>query len=86
MFRNNNPDKGTETEQNTDISSCNLYRLEIITPIRGRKLLLSTVGRSVFTGLEIITPIRGRKQCFFTRFAELLDAFRNNNPDKGTET
>ena len=41
MFRNNNPDKGTETEltlSRKQVSGC----LEIITPIRGRKLSLPT--------------------------------------------
>ena len=37
-FRNNNPDKGTETELKDSIKETELIRLEIITPIRGRKL------------------------------------------------
>ena len=37
-------------------------------------------------GLEIITPIRGRKLFEFEEEFEDIDEFRNNNPDKGTET
>ena len=37
MFRNNNPDKGTETLLICKGTLCASYRLEIITPIRGRK-------------------------------------------------
>ena len=37
--------------------------------------------------LEIITPIRGRKQMqAWEIFIGILRRFRNNNPDKGTET
>ena len=36
--------------------------------------------------LEIITPIRGRKLCIRYRLKQNQKEFRNNNPDKGTET
>ena len=58
--------------------------LEIITPIRGRKVGVSAVDW--FPGcLEIITPIRGRKDMLLVSTYYHL-TFRNNNPDKGTET
>ena len=41
MFRNNNPDKGTETHSITAVFFSIVIRLEIITPIRGRKLVYS---------------------------------------------
>ena len=37
-------------------------------------------------GLEIITPIRGRKQSKRRAMDLQHILFRNNNPDKGTET
>ena len=37
-------------------------------------------------GLEIITPIRGRKRGKKDEKETVLSPFRNNNPDKGTET
>ena len=36
-------------------------------------------------GLEMITPIRGRKPPT-TRVHDIRKMFRNDNPDKGTET
>ena len=36
--------------------------------------------------LEIITPIRGRKQFSSRMERDYQKEFRNNNPDKGTET
>ena len=36
--------------------------------------------------LEIITPIRGRKRIGIATGGIVGPMFRNNNPDKGTET
>ena len=38
------------------------------------------------TCLEIITPIRGRKLTDIPGLYAMKTRFRNNNPDKGTET
>ena len=38
MIRNDNPDKGTETTEYGNLNIC-VEGLEMITPIRGRKLL-----------------------------------------------
>ncbi len=35
--------------------------LEMITPIRGRKLIYNTTVIGIVSGLEMITPIRGRE-------------------------
>ena len=62
MFRNNNPDKGTETkEADYEINKYSIWSLEIITPIRGRKLIFLSPTLGLIECLEIITPIRGRK-------------------------
>ena len=84
-FRNNNPDKGTEILCQTNLTQIQVESLEIITPIRGRKLkALKALARDI-TRLEIITPIRGRKQTV-GQLHNITRTFRNNNPDKGTET
>ena len=83
MFRNNNPDKGTETVYDF-ICDRGWYSLEIITPIRGRKQF-EAMREFKELCLEIITPIRGRK-LFNISNSLFVRKFRNNNPDKGTET
>ena len=42
-FRNNNPDKGTETVFRSFCYRLKAFCLEIITPIRGRKLLKNVI-------------------------------------------
>ena len=64
MFRNNNPDKGTETFYLSFPLTAYIC-LEIITPIRGRKQFQVNVSILFpYFRLEIITPIRGRKLSF----------------------
>ena len=61
--------------------------LEIITPIRGRKHYIEPIiTDDNRISLEIITPIRGRKRFFCRVNPTFWSMFRNNNPDKGTET
>ena len=60
-------------------------RLEMITPIRGRKRKLSRANQSLDCGLEMITPIRGRKR-IISAMLPPYSGIRNDNPDKGTET
>ena len=60
-FTDDNPDKGTETKQKKRIVSL-IYCLQMITPIRGRKLISSLSDTDIIPErLQMITPIRGRK-------------------------
>ena len=60
-------------------------RLEMITPIRGRKITSSTQYNFLNKRLEMITPIRGRKITINVKIILCFMSIRNDNPDKGTE-
>ena len=88
MFTEINPDKGTETIYMINIR-CEFYRLQKLTPIRGRKLvrLDDAWMVPVTTSLQKLTPIRGRKPDGKGEI-ELHPSklFTEVNPDKGTKT
>ena len=84
MFRNNNPDKGTETAHRYGYSIA-LYLFRNNNPDKGTETMLPLAVQYFIARLEIITPIRGRKPVI--KIVSLpYSSFRNNNPDKGTET
>ena len=68
LFRNNNPDKGTETKRKC-LRKYLKNSLEIITPIRGRKHISVFCNYVFHICLEIITPIRGRKPVSSSRLS-----------------
>ena len=87
LFRNNNPDKGTETffyKHTSMISSQSSFRNN--NPDKGTETGCMAVSQCNIMSLEIITPIRGRKHIKFLKKTDSTSMFRNNNPDKGTET
>ena len=84
-IRNDNPDKGTETICTWSFFLCVIQKLEMITPIRGRKHKSPHLLSKVFNALEMITPIRGRKRIYMS-LTRGLTLIRNDSPDKGTET
>ena len=61
MIRNDNPDKGTETWHTMHGSFQTYQRLEMITPIRGRKHRELYKCTIVHFWIRNTTPIRGRK-------------------------
>ena len=83
-FRNNNPDKGTETYRIPYSSYQAPFRNN--NPDKGTETLCLSLTHRIGYSLEIITPIRGRKHIFDQVFYIIYFWFRNNNPDKGTET
>ena len=83
-IRNDNPDKGMETSKRSN-GERRRELLEMITPIRGRKLSYTNFANFVII-LEMITPIRGRKQNISADYSSVKQRIRNDNPDKGTET
>ena len=58
MFRNNNPDKGTEIFITVFLNSLK-FRLEIITPIRGRKFSSSDGLGSILSLFRNNNPDKG---------------------------
>ena len=62
--------------------------LEIITPIRGRKLILSDLCPLVLTfEFRNNNPDKGTETGDGGKGGDIIfEVFRNNNPDKGTET
>ena len=97
QIRNDNPDKGTETILAP--YGCVFFwrRLEMITPIRGRKpkgFLKSSI--TSILRLEMITPIRGRKPwlwqpLIYQPWLEMITPIRGRKPsgdgdlDKGKD-
>ena len=59
--------------------------LEIITPIRGRKLAIE-VGITAPLSFRNNNPDKGTETWQGVRGCPSGNQFRNNNPDKGTET
>ena len=87
-FRNNNPDKGTETVLFLNLAQQDTIGLEIITPIRGRKLT-GEITLPDFEGMfRNNNPDKGTETIKEIYMDNLITVFkfRNNNPDKGTET
>ena len=65
VIKNDNPDKGTETDIQFYIHKLFHNRLKMITPIRGRKQVSGDLySVTLFKRLKMITPIRGRKLVF----------------------
>ena len=58
MFRNNNPDKGTETMIEGSLFYAKLC-LEIITPIRGRKLIVMILELIILRMFRNNNPDKG---------------------------
>ena len=81
-IRNDNPDKGTETTIPLYIYEDTL-RLEVITPIRGRKRLKVNIRGFRYTRLEMITPIRGRKQAYIIPKVRSIPVNYKYYPDRG---
>ena len=65
MIRNDNPDKGTETDMYNKIAATR-NRLEMITPIRGRKHF------SIILSKRIIISIRNDNPALY-KFTDILD-------------
>ena len=89
LFRNNNPDKGTETVTCVAKAGGVSDSFRNNNPDKGtetnKAIFKEITGINI--GLEIITPIRGRKPDFVPlETVHIMEPFRNNNPDKGTET
>ena len=84
------PVQGTETQVHTKGQSRSPYRLQKLTPIRGRKLLLAETLVYIHPqSLQKLTPFRGRKLIIRTchgicLFCHIL--FTKANPVQGTET
>ena len=86
LIRNDNPDKGTETIEAIHNGFINL-RLEMITPIRGRKPTYPAVRICSSFQIRNDNPDKGTETVLplFSRSPRGL-MIRNDNPDKGTET
>ena len=70
---------------NVNTGKMRIVRLEIITPIRGRKLFFS-FEYIYFTTFRNNNPDKGTETLLTIAYTFLYILFRNNNPDKGTET
>ena len=91
-IRNGNPDKGTETLIHLMMLSL-LYRLEMVTPIRGRKLFpKSSPEAAARLKLEMVTPIRGRKRAVFvcqlyrSHLLEMVTPIRGRKPSASSSS
>ena len=65
LIRNDNPDKGTETVISQSSVMTLLVRLEMITPIRGRKLFMRATVSSSSKSIRNDNPDKGTETDFY---------------------